>query len=269
MKARTFGLLLSFALVSGRAVIAAAPADLTQVVASAATYESGASMESLRQIEILVRQSVGDSRLQKTLEAELAKLITGNSTYEAKHFACQQLSIIGTDRSLHALETLIKDEATVGIACLALGTRPSSKANAILRNALLSLRGAARVQVIGLLGERRDRDAVKSLAGLARDADRATAEAAIVALGKIADRSARETIAALRKEAKPELARAVLDASLRIAQQLAVDGDRKAAAAVYQELDQPSQPAYVRRAAKTALESEPQRQKNRLLSIQK
>ncbi len=256
MNARLLRLLLSCMLISWSAMAAepaASPADLARAVADVARYESGASLEPLRQIEILVGQSVGKSGLRNELETELAKLITGNSTYEAKRFACQQLAIVGSDRSLPAVGGLLKHNETVGIACLALGTRPSTKASALLRKNLSSLRGTARAQVIDALGNRRDASSVKLLASLAHDPDLTTAEAAITALGKIADRPARDAIAALRKEANPALARAVLDASLRIAETLAATGDRKAVAALYDELSQPAQPLFVRRAAEAAL----------------
>lgn len=256
MNTRTLRFLLSCTLISWSAMAAepaAPPADLARSVAEVAGYESGASLEPLRQIEILVGQSVGKSGLRSELETALAKLITGNATHEAKRFACQQLAIVGSDRSLSAVAELLKHNETVGLACLALGTRPSTKASALLRKSLSSLRGVARAQVIDTLGDRRDIASVILLTHLARDPDLTTAEAAITALGKIADRPARNAITGLRKQANPALARAVLDASLRVAEKLAAAGDRKAVAALYDELSQPAQPSFVRRAAEAAL----------------
>ncbi|MFA6543721.1 MAG: HEAT repeat domain-containing protein [Limisphaerales bacterium] len=259
MNAKPLRLLLSCTLISWSAMAA----DITQLVAGMAGYESGASLEPLSRIEILVRQSVGKSGLRNDLEVELTKLITGNATYEAKRFACQQLAVVGSDRSLPAVGELLRHGETVGIACLALGTRPSAKAGAVLLEALSSLRGAARTQVVDTLGDRRDTPSVKRLADLARDPDLTTAEAAITALGKIADQPAIEAIARLRKEANPVLTRAVLDASLRVAESLAAAGNRKAVAALYEELGQPSQPLFVRRAAEAALRGIHQNGSNR------
>lgn len=256
MNARPLRFLLSCTLLFCSAMAAepaAPPANLAQLAAEVAGYESGASLEPLRRIEILVGQSAGNSDLRNELETVLAKLITGNATYEAKRFACQQLAVMGSDRSLPAVGELLKRNETVGIACLALGTRLSIKASALLRESLSSLRGAARAQVVDALGDRRDTASVTLLIHLARDPDLTTAEAAITALGKIANRPARDAIAGLRKEGNPALARAVLDASLRVADTLAAAGDRKAVAALYNELSQPAQPPFVRRAAEAAL----------------
>jgi HEAT repeat protein len=204
-------------------------------------------------VEDLVRQSAANPGLRSALETSLVQILGTNSTYEAKRFACHQLAVIGSDASLPAIAELLQRNDTVGIACLALSTHPSSKANAILRDALLALRGAARVQVVNTLGDRHDPEAAPTLANLAGHPDAPTAEAAIAALGKIATQPAVDALAELRKSDKPSIARAALLASLEAADRLAASGDRKAAVALYAELLQPAYPAFVRRAALEAL----------------
>ncbi|MCX6898572.1 MAG: hypothetical protein NT105_07715 [Verrucomicrobia bacterium] len=229
-------------------------ADLSQLTADVAKYESGQSVEPLRKFEQLLRDSAGKPALRAELEAAMVKLLAPPATFEARRFACQQLAVIGTDASLPALAELLKDEEkTVGIACLALGVHPSAKANKTLRTALASARGRARLQIATTLGDRRDAEAVKPLSEMAHDNDALTASTAILALGKIANEPARKTIAALRKEAKPALARIVADASLRVAEELAASGDRKGATAICEELLQPAQPDNIRRGAFGAL----------------
>jgi len=183
----------------------------------------------------------------------MVKLLAPSATFEARRFACQILAVVGTDASLPALAELLKDDETVGIACLALSGRGSPKTSEILRNALPAARGQTRLQIIGALGNHRDAQSVQALAGLARDADAAVAEAAILALAKIDSDAAQESIAALRKEARPTQARAVTEAALRVAEQLAAAGDGKAASAVYTELLRPESPINVRRGALAAL----------------
>jgi len=100
----------------------------------------------------------------------------------------------------------------------------------LLRNALSSARGQARLQIIGALGNHQDAPSVKTLAELARDADAAVAQAAILALAKIHNTDAHDALAALRKDARPAQAAIVTEATLRVAEQLAAKGDRKAAA---------------------------------------
>jgi HEAT repeat protein len=228
-------------------------ADLSQLMAEAAQYESGRNIEPLQKIEQLVRESAAKPGQRAELEAALVKLLVPSATFEARRFACQQLMVIGTDASLPALAELLKTDETVGIACLALSSRRSPEALEILRNALPAARGSARLQLISALGNHRDPQSAGVLAELARDADAAVAGAAMVALGKMGSESSGETMAALGKEARPATAWAVTEAYLRTAERLAAADDRKAASAIYAELLRPSQPIHIRRGALAAL----------------
>lgn len=232
---------------------ATTPSELNTLTSAAATYESGQSLETWRRLESLAREATTNTVLRSQLETGLAKILQAPATYDAKRLACQQLAIIGSDRSLPAIAELLKNNETVDIACLALSTHPSVKANEILRHALPNLSGSARVQVINTLGDRRDAKSVELLSALTRDPEAATAEAAIVSLGKIGNQAAARVIAELRKTSRPALDHAVVESSLRLAQQRARSGDRKNAVAVYEDLSQPGQSAAVRRAALEAL----------------
>jgi len=172
---------------------------------------------------------------------------------EAKRFACRQLGIVGGSAALPALASLLANEDTVGIACLALTTYPPGKADEILRGAVASASGARRIQLITALGDRRDAAAVRLLARAANEADVGVAEAAIAALGKIGDAAAREAIAALRSKARPALAPVLAEAALRGAERLSASGDRRRAIAAYEELLASSPAASVRRGAFEAL----------------
>lgn len=198
------------------AVPASGAPDWAGLVAEAAKYESGQSLQPLWQIEQLVREAAADSSLRAGLEAALVKLLAPSSTFEARRFACQQLGIIGSDASLPALADLLKSEEMAGIACLALCTKRCPKVCGILREALPGASGSVRLQIIGALGNQQDAGSVGALAALAGDGDAAVACAAVVALGKIGNEPAREAVAALKKEGKPAIAWAVRDASLRM-----------------------------------------------------
>ena len=224
-------------------------ANVAKIVAAAADYESGKTTVPLREVEALVRQSAGNKALRKQLETELARLLAGNATFEAKRFACAQLAVVGSDAILPDIAELLKKDETAGIACLALSATPSAKANTTLRNALSEARGLARVHILNTLGDRRDPNAVKPLSKLARDVDSAAAQAAIISLGKIGTVPAAAALAPLRKDANSATVRTAVEASLYAADQLASAGQRKPATAIYEELLQPSQAGNVRRAA--------------------
>ncbi len=225
--------------------------DIAKAVAEAHSYRPGQSREPFQRMEAWLR--LPSSGVRKQLEAGLVELLSPGSSYEAQEFACTQLGIIGSTAALPALSRLLKSDETAGIACLALTTYPGGKADEILRTALTSASGTARIQIINTLGDRRDSRAVTLLARLASDADVAVARAAIASLGKIADPAAWKVIVALPKDAQPELQPAITEATLRCAEARAAARDANAAKALYDGLLASSQPAYVRRAALDAL----------------
>ncbi len=237
------------------AISAPAPTagDIPRLVNEAAACQTGQGLEAFRGLEILVRESVSGPALREPLEAGLVKLLGPSSSLEAKGFACRQLGIVGGSKALPALATLLANEETVGIACLALTTYPPGEADGILRDALRFVSGAARIQVITALGDRRDCRAVGVLVQAADEAEPRVAEAAIAALGKIGDAPARKAIAVLRSRARPALGSALTEAALRGAERLSASGDRRGAIAAYEELLDSSPEACVRRGALDAL----------------
>ena len=250
MKTRIL-LTLAFALVVPAAPVGArtARADLAALVAQLARWESGQSLEPVREMERLVREAVGDKRRSAELEAALVPLLAPEVTPEARRFACQQLALIGSDASVPALARLLNDPETAGLACLAFGNRSSAKINSALRSALDTASGRARLQIISTLGHRRDATAVKALSRLARDADLETASAAVRALGEIASPAAARTVAALRAAPRAGLEAALADASLRCADRLLADGKTRDAAAICDALLAVPQPPPIRRGA--------------------
>ena len=241
-------------------------ADIAKIVAGAATYAPGQSREPFRRLEELVRDP--SPGVRKHLEAGLVRLLAPTSTFEARRFACKQLGIIGSRRALPALAELLKAEETAGIACLALTTYPAGKADEILRAALPSAPGAARVQIINTLGDRRDAKAVKLLAQSAADADLAVARAAIAALGKVGNQAAWKAIDSCSKDANPDLQITLTEATVRCADALIGSGDHKTAMPIYEGLLTTSQPAYVHRAAFDALlRLDKERAQQRILDV--
>ena len=224
-------------------------ADLDVLIGKAARYESGQSAEPLRQIEQRLRESAGDPVQRPQLETALVRLLSPTATFEARRFACQQLASYGTESSLPALADLFKSPDTVGMACLALSTHPSTQASDVLRKALIASTGADRVQVMVALGERGDAPSVPTLMKLADDPDPATAAAAIAALGKIASGEALKSLSSLRQLSDPGRAGAAVMASLVAADRAAEAGSLSEASEVYEELLASSQPLHVRRAA--------------------
>jgi HEAT repeat protein len=163
---------------------------------------------------------------------------------------------------------MLKNQETAGIACLALGSHPSPKANEVLRQALARTRDMVRVQIIVTLGDRRDAEAVSALIPLTRNADGPTAENAIGSLGKIATPAALAALKDLREKGDPALARAAWQATLVSADLLSRSGERTEAAALYKEIMGQTYPDYARRAAfEGSLRMNPSQSRERISEV--
>jgi HEAT repeat protein len=173
--------------------------------------------------------------LTQSAEQSVAVLQSGASQKE-KVDACRQLSVIGTREAVPALAALLPDEKMNHMARYALETIPDPAAGEALRAALGKLQGRPLVGVIGSLGVRKDTQAVAALAKLLSDSDPDVAQAAARALGKIADQAA---VDALRR-AVPTVSTAnqlaFCEGLLRCAESLIQRGERRDAAAIYDQL---------------------------------
>ncbi len=223
------------------------------VLAGLREYTSGGDVNLLRRYEQLVAQAVNDPAVREGVEADLVRVLAGPSTFEAKRFACTQLAVIGGEASVAATAALLRDEETVGIACLALAGNPSPEAGRVLRQSLRRLQGNSLVQVVNTLGTRRDTAAVRPLRELTANSDAAVAGAASLALGKIGTPAALTALAEARQKHDPAVADAVAAGSLIAAEQLLAANRRPTARRIYEELLAPGWPDQVRRGAFEAL----------------
>lgn len=254
MKPHSFlNLLLGAALLAMPLNSRAFAADLPQLIAAVAKHESGQNAECLWQLERIVRDSTGQRKQRAEVESALTQLLAPTATFEARRFACQQLAIIGSDASVPALAKLLRENETIGIACLAFGNRPSAKADRALRSAVSAARGSGRAQIIAALGNRRDAKSVSLLTKAATETDTIVAQAALQALGKIGNRAAQKAVAGLQSKVAPGLALCLAESELQIAEQLATAGDRKTATQICERYLAPNQTAALRRGAYTAL----------------
>jgi len=233
--------------------VAASPStiEINQAVLAAAAWQPGQSLDPLRRIEDWVRQAVSEPGQRKEIESGLIKLLGPNVSFETRRFACKQLGIVGGKAALPALAGLLGEAKTTGLACLALTTYPPGQADDLLRSALTSTGGNARVQIIQTLGDRRDRKAVKALAALADADDPAARHAAIVSLAKIGDPSALKALTKVQSSplAANSSSAFLTSCLLTCADNLAQGGDKKPAREILTNLLDPTQPDHIRRGA--------------------
>ena len=232
---------------------AASKADADKVVADLARYKTGDPSDPVNNLQALLRDIHGQADLVRHAEQGLIGLLEGDAEAEAKLQACEALGRIGSDACIPALEKMLPDPKTSHMACYGLQPNPSPKALAALRRGLEKAKGPAAVGICGVLGYRRDAEAVPLLARLTRADDPQVAEAALSALGKISGPEAANLLGAARKSVPEALRPAATDAYLQCANRLAEAGMKKPAVAIFKEVLAADLPVMYHRGALLAL----------------
>ena len=244
---------LAVAAVAGPAAGAVSETDVNEAVAALAAFKAGDDNTPVSHICELTAQLHGQPKLMRQLESKLVGLIKGQADYEAKLQACQLLGRVGSDACIPALESLLGDPKMTHVACWALQPNPSDKALAAIRRGLEKSDGEAAICIMGVLGHRRDAQAVPMLAKRAEDKAPLVAEAAMAALGQVATTQAADVLDGLRKKAPKALRGPATDATLRCANRLADAGQTDRAVALFEAIYNDNVPIHYHRGALVAL----------------
>ncbi len=235
------------AICANKQTVPVLPDNFNQIVQEADKYQSGDSMESLRQIEALISKCKNNPQLRNEMETALETILNSNSTVEAKKFACQQLAIIGPVSSLNTLGRLSSVEITSGFACMAIVNSPSAEATAVLCAAYPEANLTAKIQIINAIGNRRDASAIPFLKQQLSDGQ--IVGFVLTALGKIGTKTATETIFEFKKQCQPSYINPVDDSLLLCAEKALIEQRRLDASSIYKEIFNDSVPAHIKRAA--------------------
>jgi hypothetical protein len=223
--------------------------EMEELLEKVKTYDWGQSRAALTEVSDAIKEAYGKPAELRQIEKSLIGVLESDAKYAGKQFVCRELSIIGTAQSVPTLSKMLVDKELSDMARYALERIPGEAVNEALRAGLAKTSGKTQVGIINSLGERGDRKAVSSLGKLISDSDDMVAEAAVSALGKIRGAQATELLAKAKDKASGKLRLVVLDAYLKCADQLAAEGKRKQARAIYQELYDTDMPAVIRTAA--------------------
>lgn len=207
-------------------------ATLDAAIARLSAYDFGGDQAPLNALTELAAATHGKPEQRRELVIALSGVLRSGAPRGAKDFACRQLAIIGTAEAVPALAELLPRQDLSHMARLALERIPGPQADEALRQALGKVKGMLLVGVVNSVGNRRDQNAVSSLAQLTAEADPAVACAAAAALGKIGPAAAESLAQALDRVAAP-VRPAAADACLLCADALAAEGKPGAAIAIY------------------------------------
>jgi hypothetical protein len=229
--------------------------EMDELLEKIKKYDYGQSRLALTELSDKIKEAYGSTAELRRIEQSLVELLQSpDTTPAARQFICRKLSIIGTSASIPALSAMLTKEPAskqephpADMARYALERMPGEAVDAALRKALPKTSGMAKVGIINSLGQRRDSKAVGDLSKLVYSSDEQEAEAAAAALGKIAGPDATKTLTEAKTKTKGKLRMVVLDGLLKCADQLAADGKKSDASAIYRQLS--SEPAPIGAAA--------------------
>ncbi len=181
----------------------------------------------------------------------IATLTSADASRKDKADACRQLSIIGTNKAIAPLASLLGDPEMSHMARYALEPIPDPAVDQALRDALGKLSGRPLIGVITSLGVRRDAQAVEPLAKMLMEGQVSPEAmgAAVRTLGQIGNSAASQVLIASLDHAPPEGMIDVYEGLLRCAEHLVAEGNRDEARAIYDRLRQTKGPHQVRAGA--------------------
>ncbi|MCD6394020.1 MAG: HEAT repeat domain-containing protein, partial [Planctomycetes bacterium] len=225
------------------------PDEIKDVIKAFGKYNYAGDPTPTHTIDNIIRY-VGDKpQLRALTEQQMIALLESDATFRAKQFVCHQLWIIGTDRSVPTLEKMLLNKDTAEIACYALRTHPSQAASRALREAIDRVDDATKVQIVNIIGDRKDVAGIDQLTGLLKSDNAAIAEAAAISLGTIGTDKAVRAIAEARAAASGKMRAILTRAWLRGAEYYARNNRMAEALAIYETLFDESQPLLARRSA--------------------
>jgi len=214
-----------------------------------ARYELSSSPVPLEQLRSRIRASHGKAEQRRDLESRMvAVLENAEATDEGRRFLCQQLAVVGTDRSVPVLGQLLRHAELGRHACYALRGIDTAAAGATLRGALADAPPKVRLDIIQVLAQRGEGENVPGLIDLLPSEDGTIVAAAATALGTYGDTRATD---ALWDDSATAGVPAGLSPHCRLesAQALERSGKTKAALSAYRKLYAGKGPLQVRRGA--------------------
>ena len=85
--------------------------DVKALLGAIKNYAPGHSRKPLVAVEKMVSNPTRSPAMQKRLAATLAEMLASHVSLDCKYFLCKQLSLIGSDKEVDMLVSLIEDDA--------------------------------------------------------------------------------------------------------------------------------------------------------------
>ncbi len=120
-------------------------------------YDWGGDRGSLMGIDESIVAAYGNAEKLTEIEQALLEVLQTDTPIPAKEYICRQLALIGTDRCIPVLATMLLNAELSDRARLALEAIPTAIAEDALRAALDKVEGDQRAGIVNSLDERKKR----------------------------------------------------------------------------------------------------------------
>jgi len=226
-----------------------------EVLKQVAAYDYAGSKEGLQRLEQIVREATAYSGDQRKLEEAMIPLLTQDISLASKDFVCRQLRLIGSERSVPDLLTLLSDPNAEYMARMALESIPGEGVDQRLRAALPDMDAAVQGGIISTLGRRGENRSVAALAAFLTHESEALATNAVRALGNIGSEDALSALSGAQDKVAKYVKTELLHALLQCGDNMISASKTEQAVSLYETLMESDHPKPIRIAALQGLAS--------------
>jgi len=200
------------------------------------TYEIGQDRSNLTKFSQLVDSLSKGKENRAIAEENILDFLKTDATFESKQFACRELRIIGSKKSVPVLSEMLLEEKTTNIAKYALENIPGKVIDETLIKMLPKASKKVKLGIINILAVRKSELSVSSFGDLLKSKDSDISITAASALGKIANKECARFLRKSLNTSNIPLRNVVLDSYLLCADELVKNNDSIEANKMYSNL---------------------------------
>jgi type 1 glutamine amidotransferase/HEAT repeat protein len=218
------------------------PPSLEALLKDLDSLEYSRNEEVIYRLREYVLNHRNDEEARADSEERLLGFLVMSKNSGAKLAVCRQLRLIGSEKSVPILAQMLLKDETTDMAHYALEKIPGAAADKALLDELNTVRGDAKLGPISSLGQRKSREAVKSLAVLLADQEPAVASAAAVSLGRIGGNDAASALSEAYDKARGAFKAEIASALLVCAEESMSSKDYASADRIFAKILNPEPP---------------------------
>lgn len=211
------------------------PASLDQLLNDISGYNGEVDSAAFWKLRDYLYARKDDGAARAECEVKLLAFLGTNATPVAKMAVCRHLRLIGSEKSVAVLASMLLDQNAIDPALYALQRIQGVAVDKALIQALGKTEGASRIAIIAALGERGSVEAIPGLSSLLQTPGE-TAIAAATALGAIGGDAAANALSGAMAGAAPALKPALAGSLLKCAEKMIAAKKAAQASAIYEKL---------------------------------